>query len=724
MKRHDVSTEKFLNRIQELPVSDRDLLQNAFGFAETAHRGQLRDSGDAYIIHPVNVAWILLDMGSDPETVAAGLLHDVLEDTEHTGDEIQSRFGEDIAILVRGVTNLQHYTYSAHQSRMKRQSENFRKFLLSVVDDIRVLVVKMADRLHNMRTLGYLSNERKNRIARETMDIYAPLANRFGLARMRWELEDLAFKHLMPDVYKQIATLVNEKKDARDAYIEMVLEPVGTLLSEAGIDAEISGRSKHLYSIYRKSISRNIPFEDIYDLAAIRIIVDTIAQCYEVLGFLHRNFEPLEHRFRDYIARPKVNRYQSLHTGLIGPQGRVVEVQIRTREMHAIAEEGVAAHWKYKELQSDVRADNRFDEQIGWIRNMLSQESTSPAGEFLEYFKMNLYPEIIIAITPEGDYIKLPKGSTPVDFAFAVHTELGFRIIGARINGKFVPLRTEIKTGDRVEVIAGSTPNPGRDWLEFMKSHKARQKVRTWLRRREMEDAIRLGEEIFEKRVRKAHLKLDDEEFAAVLKQMKITDVKQLYARLGKGSLLFNDFLDIVCAKREVDDTCDTGLEIGSKEVAEYQGVRIGQIDSLLIHYAKCCNPVPGDEIVGYTTRGRGITVHRKDCPNKGFRKLLTEEKERVLPLQWDRPSPNGKTGFTVQIMVLSKNRRNMLKEIVNAFSRMHIELTEARMEHDVEGARGWFSFRIQHRNELDRVFSTLRRLPKVLHVERIDSRR
>ncbi len=717
MKSSDVAISQFLDRVGSLPKQESELLRSVFDFADKAHEGQMRDSGEPYIIHPVNVAWILLDMDSDTETVAAGLLHDVLEDTERTEEDIRRGFGDTIATLVKGVTNLQHYAYATHHTRMKRQSENFRKFLLSVVDDIRVLIVKMADRLHNMRTLGYLTDDRQNNIARETMDIYAPLANRFGLARMRWELEDLSFKHLMPDVYKQIGLLVNEKKDAREAYIKMVLDPVTKLLEDAGIKAEITGRSKHFYSIYRKSISRNIPFEDIYDLAAIRVIVDTIGQCYEVLGILHRNYEPLEHRFRDYIARPKVNRYQSLHTGLIGPKGRVVEVQIRTREMHAIAEEGVAAHWKYKELQSG----NHFDEQIGWIRSMLSQQETSPASEFLEYFKMNLYPEIIIAITPEGDYIKLPKGSTPVDFAFAVHTGIGFRTIGARVNGKFVPLRTELKTGDMVEIITGNTPNPGKDWLEFMKSSKARQKVRTWLRRRELEDAIRLGKEIFDKRSRKAHLKLGDDEFSAILKQMKITDENQLFARLGKGSLLFADFYDAVCAMRKEDDTCDTDLEIGSKEMHEFQGVRIGQIDSLLIHYAKCCNPVPGDQIVGYTTRGRGITVHRKDCPNKGFRKLLIDETERIIPLQWDRPAAGSKTGFTVQLMVLSKNRRNMLKEIVNAFSRMHIELTEARMDHDVEGARGWFSFRIQHREELDQVYRTLRRLPKVLHVERID---
>ncbi len=340
-----------------------------------------------------------------------------------------------------------------------------------------------------------------------------------------------------------------------------------------GSSQRFTGRSKHLYSIYRKSVNRNIPFEDIFDLAAIRIIVKTIAQCYEVLGILHRNFEPLEHRFRDYIARPKVNRYQSLHTGLIGPQGRVVEVQIRTREMHAIAEEGVAAHWKYKEFQSGVQTNNHFDEQIGWIRNLLSQEATSSAGEFLEYFKMNLYPEIIIAITPEGDYIKLPKGSTPVDFAFAVHSGLGFRTIGARVNGRFAPLRTELNTGDTVEIITGSTPNPGKDWLDFMKSSKARQKVRTWLRRRELEDAIRLGKEIFEKRSRKAHLKFENnEEFSAVLRQMKITDDNQLYARLGKGSLLFTDILDAVCALREDEAPCEIELEIGPKDTPAFQG--------------------------------------------------------------------------------------------------------------------------------------------------------
>ncbi len=722
MKYEDYTAEEFFDRIRSFSAEDRELIEEAYRFADTAHKGQKRDSGEPYITHPVNVAWILANMKTDAESVAAGLLHDVLEDTDRTAVDIEERFGASIARLVNGVTNLQHYTYSAGQSHMKKQAENFRKFLLSVVDDFRVLIIKMADRLHNMRTLDYLSRSRINRIASETLDIYAPLANRFGLAKMRWELEDLSFKHLMPDTYKQIAMLVNEKKEARERYIDMVLDPVRTLLENAGIQAVTTGRSKHLYSIYRKSIHRDTPFEDIYDLAAIRIIVGSIEQCYEVLGILHRNFEPIEHRFRDYIARPKVNQYQSLHTGVIGPLGRMVEVQIRTHEMHMIAEEGLAAHWKYKESQgSSFTNGANFDEQLGWIRSILTQQASAPASEFLEFVKMNLYPEIIIAITPEGDYIKLPKGSTPVDFAFAVHTQLGFKTIGARINGKFVPLRTELKTGDRVEVITGSSPNPGKDWLEFMKSSRARQKVRSWLRRRELEDAIQLGKEIFEKRSRKAHLKFPDaEEFHAILKLMKITDENQLYARLGKGTLLFTDFEEAVRSHRDEPPADETDMEIEAREIHEFQGVRIGQIDSLLIHYAKCCNPVPGDQILGYTTRGRGITVHRVDCPNKGFRKLIEDEKERIIPLQWDSPASNTRQGFSVQIMVFAKSNRNMLKEIVNTFSRLHIELTQARMDKDVDGAKGWFTFRIQHRNELEQVFRALRKLPKILHIERV----
>jgi len=551
MIKKDIDLEKFINEIKsirddiDLSLMKKVSLQNAFLFAKNAHQEQMRESGKPYWEHPANVACILASMNMDAPTIIAGLLHDIIEDTKYTYEDISKAFGSEIADLVEGVSKLKKYHYKTHKSRKEQQAENFRKLLISITEDIRIILIKLADRLHNMRTIKYLDQEKIKRISQETLDIYAPLASRFGLAKIKWELEDLSFKYLYPDEYKNINEVISQKKEERDAYIREVVEPLKKYLDEDGIKAEVFGRSKHFYSIYRKKVRKNLDYEDIYDFAAIRIIVEKVEECYEVLGTIQTLFEPIKQRFRDYISRPKPNNYQSLHTVVIGPNARKVEVQIRTKEMNIIAEEGIAAHWHYKELKDSsdkvyqkklekTIPEKSYHHQIVWIRKLLQQEKSS--DEFMDFMQLNLYPDIIVVQTPDGDFIKLPKHATPIDLAFAVHTDVGFHCIGAKVNGKFVPIRTLLHTGDVVEVLTSPQGHPSKDWLSFMKSSKAKQKIRTYFRHKELDDAIQLGEDIFLKNCRKIHYKFKNEEdILEIARRFKINDFKTFFAQIGKA---------------------------------------------------------------------------------------------------------------------------------------------------------------------------------------------
>ena len=657
MIKKDIDLEKFINEIKsnrddiDLSLMKKVSLQNAFLFAKNAHQEQMRESGKPYWEHPANVACILASMNMDAPTIIAGLLHDIIEDTKYTDEDISKAFGSEIADLVEGVSKLKKYHYKTHKSRKEQQAENFRKLLISITEDIRIILIKLADRLHNMRTIKYLDQEKIKRISQETLDIYAPLASRFGLAKIKWELEDLSFKYLYPDEYKNINEVISQKKEERDAYIREVVEPLKKYLDEDGIKAEVFGRSKHFYSIYRKKVRKNLDYEDIYDFAAIRIIVEKVEECYEVLGTIQTLFEPIKQRFRDYISRPKPNNYQSLHTVVIGPNARKVEVQIRTKEMNLIAEEGIAAHWHYKELKdtSDksyqkklkkTDLGNSYHHQIVWIRKLLQQEKSS--DEFMDFMQLNLYPDIIVVQTPDSDFIKLPKHATPIDLAFAVHTDVGFHCIGAKVNGKFVPIRTLLHTGDVVEVLTSPQGHPSKDWLSFMKSSKAKQKIRTYFRHKELDDAIQLGEDIFLKNCRKIHYKFKNEEdILEIARRFKINDFKTFFAQIGKGDILFASIKEIIEEKQVEENPIPEEpvfeeLPDGSLERKVARGVKIGGIDNLMIHYAKCCHPVPGDKIIAYTTRGRGITIHRQNCSNPGFIHLAKKEPERIMNVVWD----------------------------------------------------------------------------------------
>ena len=674
-------------------------------------------------------------MKMDTATISAGLLHDVLEDTKYSYEDLLRTFGKTVTDLVDGVTKLEKYHYKSNNTFQERQSENFRKLLISITKDVRVILIKLADRLHNMRTLAKIPAERKQRIARETLDIYAPLANRFGLGKIKSELEDLSFKYLQPEEYFRISRVVKQKKKERDEYIETVKREVKKFLDGAKIEAEIHGRSKHFYSIYRKKISKHLDYKDIYDFAALRIIVPTVEECYEVLGLIQTHFEPVTKRFRDYIAHPKQNNYQSLHTVVIGPQNRKVEIQIRTKEMHLIAEEGIAAHWRYKELgnfdtgyekslQKEIFQQN-FEKQINWIRNLLKQQTNE---NFMETLKMNLYPDIIVAMTPQGDCIKLPKNATPVDFAFAIHTQLGFHCIGAKVNGKFVPIRTILQTGDTVEIITSANGKPSKDWLQFLKSTKAKQKIRTYFRQKEYEDAIILGKEIFSKKIRKRHYGIKkEEEILALAKKFKINDLKTFYAKIGRGEILFRQIEEIINEEKpeqmdakEVEENSFRTLP----ETTQSVGIRIDEIDSLMIRFAKCCLPQPGDEIVGYTTRGRGITVHRSDCRNPGFIHLKKSEPERIIRIEWDYSFKKKKTKIgnreLKQIKIIAVNKSNFLHRIREKFIKCGIDLEKTDLQKKRNQVIGRFSFFANDEQEVQILINEILEIRGILRIEKI----
>jgi GTP pyrophosphokinase len=649
----------FNNFIQEAgkvhPQLDYKNLNKALIFAIEAHKRQKRESGEEYINHPVNVAYILVTMKMDTATVIAGLLHDVLEDTNYKHEDLVKHFGSEIADLVNGVTKIESFPYHTKEKRKELQAENFRKLLISITKDVRIILIKLADRVHNMRTLEYLPQYKQIRIARETLDIYAPLANRFGIAKIQWELEDLCFKYLYPNEYKKIIDKSSPGKKERHFFINDIIESIRNLLSQSKIEAEVMGRSKNLYSIYLKNIIKKIKFEEILDLIGIRIIVKSVEDCYKVLGVIQTKYTPIKKGFRDYISQPKPNGYQSLHIVVESEENKIIEIQIRTFEMHLVAEEGIAAHWKYKEFYNPPskrrkkvtevpQIQETFERQLTWIRTFLRAQDNQDPKTFLQSLKLNLYPDIIVVRTPENDYFQLQKHSTPIDLAFKVHTEVGFHCEGAFINGKLTPIRTELHTGDVVQIKTSPQAKPSKDWINIIRSAKSRQKVRSYFSQMELQEFLELGKEIFYKKSRKIHLKIKSEEkILEIARLLKVNDVKTFFIKLGKEEILFDE-VKTVLEKSQLEDKdivkpgeqieFDDNILLSKRR--EAKGIVIENIDSILIRYAKCCNPVPGDEIVGYTTRGRGLTVHREDCTNPGFVNLRKREPERITKVKWD----------------------------------------------------------------------------------------
>ena len=707
--------------------ADLGLVERAYRTAERLHAGQTRKSGDAFITHPLAVTTILAELGMTEATLCAALLHDTVEDTNYTLTQLTHEFGEEVALLVDGCTKLEKVKYGE-----SAKSETIRKMVVAMSRDIRVLVIKLADRLHNMRTLHYLRPDKQSRIASETLEIFAPLAHRLGMNTIKWELEDLAFGTLFPKVYDEIVRLVAEAAPSRDQYLSRVIDQVQGDLRTAKIKALVSGRPKHYYSIYQKMVVRGRDFQEIYDLVGLRILVENSRDCYAALGVLHVRWNPLPGRFKDYIAMPKFNMYQSLHTTVLGPEGKPVELQIRTDDMHRRAEYGVAAHWKYKEGKGPGLPVKGADDagELIWVRQLLDwQRETADPSEFLDSLRFEINTSEVYAFTPRGDVISLPQGSTPIDFAYAIHTEVGNKTIGARVNGRLVPLESVLANGDVVEIFTSKAENagPSRDWLSFVRSPRARNKIRHYFTRERREESIETGKELLARQLRKGGLPLQRlltlEHLTAVAGFFKLADVSALYAAVGEGTVgaqsVVNRLIaveggDETVAEEISEDRVVTGRRRRSSGAID-SGIRVTGASDLLVKLAKCCTPVPGDDILGFVTRGSGISVHRTDCSNASS---LQAEPERLIPVEW---APNAKSSFLVAIQIEALDRNRLLSDITRALSDQHVNILSAALNTSKDRiCKAKFTFETADPTHLDHVLRAVQNVPAVYEAYRI----
>jgi GTP pyrophosphokinase len=703
------------------PGADLEVLQRAYRFSERSHRGQQRASGEPYVSHPLQVARLLVDFKMDVTTVTAGLLHDVLEDTSTTRADLEAEFGKEIADLVDGVTKIGKLAFS---SREERQAENFRKMLVAMARDLRVLMIKLADRLHNMRTLDYLAPDKARKIAHETLDIYAPLAHRLGMAKVKAELEDLALRAMSPDVYIDLQKRVAKRRLEREADINHVIAIIERKLSEVGIESQIRGRPKHFYSIFKKMHDQGREFDEIYDLTAVRVITGSVRDCYGALGVIHSLWKPVPGRFKDFIAMPKVNMYQSLHTTVIGPKGDPIEIQIRTWEMHRIAEEGIAAHWLYKEKKSGKERKDKLDESLLWLRQLLeTQQDTKDPQEFLDSVRVDLFPDEVYVFTPKGDVKALPEGATPIDFAFAVHTKVGEHCVGAKVNGKLVPLRYTLRQGDIVEIVTSPNQHPSRDWLKIVKSTRARAKINQWLKVEERTRSIELGRELFEREAKKYRLNpaalLASDDMTRAASDLGYPTADDVLAAVGYGKASVHQLLNKLAPGATLETVERPKTLPGTRPKTE-QGVRIRGVDDLLIRFAKCCNPLPGDQIVGFITRGRGLTVHARDCLTV-VKSVL--DRERLVNVEWDGGEPAQEPGKRpVRIAVyIGRDRPGLLSEITGAISSRNGNITKAEVEvtDDRRGINN-FVIEVSDLRQLQDIMSSIRDVPDVINVERV----
>jgi len=725
----DLMLEEYNKLLEKLKSNGKEynweLIDKAYKFACIAHEGQKRSSGEPFVTHPLQVAYILAEMEMDTATIVAGMLHDTVEDSSFTYENTLKKFGEEIANLVDGVTKLAKIPYT---NKQEIQAENFRKMFLAMSKDIRVIIIKLADRLHNMRTLKYKPREKQIEIARETLDIYAPLAHRLGIYRVKWELEDLSFRYLYEKEYYDLVEKIAKKRKEREEYIENIMKTVAEKARELGIEAHIDGRPKHLYSIYTKMRKQHKELDQIYDLFAIRVIVNTVKDCYAILGLVHELYKPMPGRFKDYISMPKPNMYQSLHSTLIGPEGIPFEVQIRTWEMHRIAEVGIAAHWKYKE---GGRQDEVLSEKLAWLRQLLDwQKDTTDPDEFMENLKIDLFTDEVFVFTPKGDVKCLKAGSTPIDFAYAIHSDIGNRMIGAKVNGKLVNLDYELKNGDIVEIITSATSKgPSRDWLKKVKTSQARSKINQWFKKEKRDENIKLGKELFEKELKKhgisAHQLLRQDIFEAAFKKYNFHEIDDMYAAIGLDAIssgkaiskLKEEYRKPLPPEEQKQFLEEERKELGKKQKerpAPETGVIVKGIENCLVRLSRCCNPVPGDDIVGYITRGRGVSVHRKDCLN--VRNNINDD-ERLIEVAWYK----GKAAsYQTELSIKAHDRTHLLLEVTNVISNAGIPLKaiNARTTKDNVALMN-LTVEITDTDQLERIINRIRRVPDVFEITR-----
>ncbi len=693
------------------PSINVGLIERAYSVALSAHEVQLRASGEPYISHPLAVANELAALQMDAETIAAGLLHDVPEDTDFTLADIEKRFGREVTRLVDGVTKLSKF--GSARSMEEQQAENIRKMFMAMAEDVRVVIIKLADRLHNMRTLQYLPADKQQRIARQTMEIYAPLAHRLGIWQMKWELEDLSFKVLEADAYRKLVEMLADRRRARESFVNRSIGILRKELAKVGIEAEISGRPKHLYSIYKKMERKGAEFNEIYDLHAVRVLVDQVKDCYAALGVVHSIWRPIPGQFDDYIAMPKANMYQSLHTAVIGPDTKPLEVQIRTRQMHELAEAGIAAHWRYKE---GSRGDRRYDEKLAWVRQLIDwQREVSDATEFVEGVKLDVFQDQVFVFTPKGDVKDMPAGATPLDFAYRIHTDVGHRCIGAKVNNRLVPLDYHLHNGDIVEVVTTKAAHgPSRDWLNIVRTSHAREKIRAWFKRQQRDENIAQGKDLLDRELRRlAHETLssvDADKLAEISAQHRFRELDDFFAAIGYGAISPAS----VVSKLEIHDDVAIALpEVAPPAAPTTVGIRVKGVGDLLVRFAKCCSPIPGDEITGYVTRGKGVTVHRANCPSV----LSEKDIERLIDVEWDIA---GQQTYPITVRIEALDRAGLLNEVTNVVAEHKVNIVAASVGTHPDGsATISATLKVTSLQQLSRVLSRIERLRDVTSVTR-----
>ncbi len=706
-----------LDKIQAYtPDVDLGSIRKAYVYSALAHKGQVRLSGEPYLIHPLEVANIIVDLKMDAASVIAGLLHDTLEDTLTSMEELSSRFGEEVTTLVAGLTKISKISFKTSE---ERQAENFRKMILAIVKDIRVLIIKLADRLHNMRTLEFQRPERQQAIARETMDIYAPLANRLGISWIKQELEDLSLRYLKPNIYAGLEQKISQKKEESREYIRKVITIIERNLHHHKIEGTVVGRLKHLNSIYQKMVHQGITFEQIYDILAFRIIVNSVKDCYAVMGIVHSLWLPVPGRFKDFIAIPKTNRYQSLHTTVIGPDAEQIELQIRTKEMHRVAEMGIAAHWQYKE---SYKLDENERSQLDWLRQVVEcQGDVSNAGEFLESVKIDLFADSVYVFTPQGEVKELAKGSTPVDFAYSIHSNIGDHCIGARVSGRMVALKYELKTGEVVEIITSNKQHPNKDWLHFVKTSKARNKIRHWIKKEEERRSIELGKELCEREFSRHkvsfHKELKQKKLDEVAAQFSLSNAENLLAAIGRGKISALQVIHKLypeLRKNSLQDKKNKEESQQKKKRQNNEGITIKDIDDIMVHFAKCCNPLPGDPVIGFITRGRGVTIHRQDCKH-----VLKSDPARQIEANWNLAK---QTTHPIKIRTLCEDSRGMLAQMTTVISAEEANISDVKVSTNIDrNAVCMFEIGVTDLKHLQQVMSRLEQVKGIIEVQRMN---